>query len=74
MDPVTNFQVAIDSNVDIQHPASYSTGISQQSRATFSGGGIREMTSSLRNAGTKLCGEEPRQDRARWRLALGQIR
>jgi hypothetical protein len=43
------FQIALDTTVNLEHPASYQTGISADGKATFSGGGIREMTSQLRN-------------------------
>ena len=50
MDPIASgFQVAVDPTVDVDHRASYSIGVSAQGHATFSGGGLRELTAQLRN-------------------------
>lgn len=50
MEKVTSgFQVAVDLTADADHPAKYTTGLSATAHATFSGGGIREMTPQLRN-------------------------
>jgi len=50
MEPMTSgFQVALDTQVDLDHPASYSTGLGADGRATFSGGGLHEVTGQLRN-------------------------
>jgi hypothetical protein len=47
MEPITSgYQVAIDTTFDPQHPPSYTTGAGV--RATFSGGGIHEVTGQLR--------------------------
>jgi hypothetical protein len=50
MKPIPNgFQIAIDTTYNVDRPASYRTGIGTDGRATFSGGGIRELTGDLRN-------------------------
>jgi|GEM_PF-1342444 len=50
MAPVTSgFQVAVDKTVDVNHPAAYKMGSGPGGRATFSGGGLKELTSQLRN-------------------------
>ncbi len=50
MEPVTSgIQVAVDRSVDLQHPASYQTGISKEGHYTYSGGGIQELTAQMRN-------------------------
>ena len=46
---VSGFQVAIDTTVDQDHPASYNVGISAEGHATFKGGGLHEVTAQLRN-------------------------
>ena len=48
--PVTDgFQLAIDPKVDIDHPASYTMGIGDNGRMTFSGGGLREATADFKD-------------------------
>jgi hypothetical protein len=48
--PVTGgFQMAIDAKVDIDHPASYTIGLGDDGRATFSGGGLREVTADFKD-------------------------
>lgn len=54
MNPITSIQVAIDRNIDVDHPASYNTGISTEGHYTFSGGSIRELTQQVRNGELKL--------------------
>ena len=50
MEPVTHgFQVGIDTNVDIDHPASYTMGEHTDGTESFSGGGLHEVTSQVRN-------------------------
>lgn len=50
MVPIANgFQVALDLNL-ANHPSpSYTIGLSREGRATFSGGGLHEVTSQMRN-------------------------
>jgi hypothetical protein len=49
MEPITTgFQVAVDLTVDLDHPASYKMG-GTGGKATFAGGGLKELTSQLRN-------------------------
>ena len=43
------YQVAIDRSVNLDHLASYSTGMSANGHATFSGGSIKEVTGEMRN-------------------------
>ncbi len=45
----SGFQLALDTNVDFDHPASYSTGLSSDGHATFSGGSLHEVTSQFKN-------------------------
>jgi hypothetical protein len=55
MEVVTGgYQVAIDSTVDFDHPAHYVMGLSNAGRTTFSGGGLHEVTSQLRNGIVQL--------------------
>ena len=49
MQPITNVQLALDTTYDIDHPPHYVTGLSTEGKATYSGGGIRELTSQIRN-------------------------
>jgi hypothetical protein len=48
--PVTGgFQMGIDTKVDIDHPASYTIGLGDDGRATFSGGGLHEVTADFKD-------------------------
>ena len=47
------FQVAVDQAVDFDHPAHYVSGVAG-GRMTFSGGGLRELTSELHNGVLRL--------------------
>ena len=50
MDPIASgFQVAVDPNVDIDHPASYTSGIGANGQVTFSGGHVHEITARTRS-------------------------
>jgi len=50
MQPIVNgFQIALDTTYNVDHPPSYRTGTSSEGKATFSGGGVRDLTSQLRN-------------------------
>jgi hypothetical protein len=50
MAPIASgFQVAIDTKIDADHPAHYTIGLSNSLRATFSGGGLHEVTGQLQN-------------------------
>jgi hypothetical protein len=50
MEPVTSgFQVAVDRTVDMDHPGSYVYGVGEDGTYTFSGGGLHELTSQLRD-------------------------
>jgi hypothetical protein len=50
MEPMTTgFQVAVDLTVDLDHPAAYKMGAGPGGKATFAGGGLKELTSQLRN-------------------------
>lgn len=47
--PLTDgFQLAIDTKVNIDHPASYTIGMGDNDRMTFSGGGLREVTGDFK--------------------------
>jgi len=55
MKPVTGgFQVALDRTVDVDHPAHYVYGVGNDGTYTFSGGGLREVTSQLRNGTLRI--------------------
>lgn len=43
------YQVAIDTTVNVEHPAHYVMGVAPGGRSTFSGGGLHEVTGQLRN-------------------------
>jgi hypothetical protein len=43
------YQVAIDTTVNVEHPANYVMGVGPGGRSTFSGGGLHEVTSQVRN-------------------------
>ena len=50
MEPINSgFQAAVDLNVATEPPPSYSIGMSRDGHATFSGGGLHEVTSQTRN-------------------------
>ncbi len=50
MEPVSSgFQVALDRAVDVDHPAHYVMGVSTEGILTYSGGGLHEVTTQLRN-------------------------
>ena len=50
MEPVTKYQVALDPNMDLEHPPHHDFGVSSAGHpASFSGGGIKEYTSQVRN-------------------------
>jgi hypothetical protein len=50
MEPVTGFQIAIDTTRnDVDHPPHYTMGLGANGRRTFSGGGLHEATAQLRN-------------------------
>lgn len=60
MQPIASgFQVAIDREVDIEHPAHYVIGVSDTGHGTFSGGGLHEVTGEMRN-GTLRIGAAPK--------------
>jgi hypothetical protein len=50
MEPITSgFQVALDLNLATEPQPSYTIGLSREGHAIFSGGGLREVTSQMRN-------------------------
>lgn len=50
MQPIlTDFQIAIDPNIDQQHPAQYITGVHQDGTVSYSGGDLHELTSQINN-------------------------
>lgn len=50
----SGFQIAVDTTYDVDHPPHYVTGVVDNGRATFSGGGIRELTAQLQNGTLRL--------------------
>ncbi len=63
MQPLTSgFQVAIDTNVDLEHRAHYVMGVSSAGRSTFSGGGLHEVTSQMRNGVLRIENVPPQFD------------
>jgi hypothetical protein len=55
MEPITSgFQVAVDPAYDIDRPPHYTIGVSTQAHSSFSGGGLRDLTSQLRNGVLRL--------------------
>jgi hypothetical protein len=63
MEPMTaGFQVAIDTTVDVNHPANYVMGASSTGRSTFSGGGLHEVTGQMRNGVLQLENVPPQFD------------
>ncbi len=50
MQPITTgFQIALDQTANQDHMPHYTIGMSTEGHATYSGGGLREMTGQLRN-------------------------
>lgn len=49
MQPLSNFQVALDLDVDLKSPPQYSMGGSPSGRTVFSGGHLKEYTAQVRN-------------------------
>jgi len=45
----TGFQVALDTQIDVAHRASYTTGTDASGRVTYSGGHIQELTGQMQN-------------------------
>ena len=43
------FQLAIDTQVDLDHPAAYKIGLSEDGHSHFSGGGLHEVTADFKN-------------------------
>jgi hypothetical protein len=63
MEAVTSgFQVAIDTNVDLEHPAHYVMGAGAGGRSTFSGGGLHEVTAQLRDGTLRIENVPPHFD------------
>ena len=57
MEPITSgFQVAVDMNLAHEGRPSYTIGLSREGHATFTGGGLREVTSQIRNGVLRLDG------------------
>ena len=54
MTPIPHIQVAIDTTYDVDHPPHYDFGMHNDGSQTFSGGGIREITSQVRNGRVSL--------------------
>jgi hypothetical protein len=50
----SGYQIAVDTTVDLNHPAAYTMGVGAAGKATFSGGGLHEITGQLVNGMVKL--------------------
>lgn len=60
MQPITSgFQVALDTEVDINHLPGYTTSQDPRGHVTFSGGNIHEMTAQLRNGVLRIDNAPP---------------
>jgi hypothetical protein len=60
MQPIVNgFQIAVDTTYNVDHPPHYRTGVGTDGKATFSGGGLRELTGELRNGALRLDNPPP---------------
>jgi hypothetical protein len=63
MEPVTSgFQVALDKNVDVDHPAHYAMGMGGNGKITFSGGGLREETGQMHDGVLRIDNAPPQFD------------
>jgi hypothetical protein len=63
MEPTSGkFQVAIDTTVDLDHPAHYVMGLSNAGQSTFSGGGLHEVTGQMRNGVLRIENVPPQFD------------
>jgi len=58
MIPITHIQVAVDTTYNEDNPPHYESGVHDDGTETFSGGGIRELTSMVHN-GTVSLGTPP---------------
>ena len=55
MSPITSgFQVAIDTTYDVDNPPHYSFGVHNDGSQSYSGGGVREITSQVRNGMVRI--------------------
>ena len=60
MTPITSgFQVAIDPTYDQDHPPSYDFGVHTDGSQTYSGGGVREITSQIHNGMVRIDNPPP---------------
>ena len=58
----SGFQVAIDTTVDLVHPASYKIGLAAGGHAAFSGGGLHEVTAQMRDGAFRIGNAPPQWD------------
>jgi len=58
----TGFQVALDTTVDLDHPASYKMGQGANGKVTFSGGGLHEVTAQFQNGILRIDNAPPHWD------------
>ena len=65
----SGFQAAIDTQVDVNHMPSYSMGIGQGGRVTFSGGHLHEVTNQMQNGVLHIDNAPPQFN---MELAFGQ--
>ncbi len=63
MQPMVNgFQLALDPTFDLDHPAAHTIGVNNEGHSTFSGGGLHEVTSQLRNGVLRIENVPPQFD------------
>jgi hypothetical protein len=61
--PITSgFQVAIDTKIDLEHPAGYKIAFGAGGHATFAGGSLHEVTSQLANGALRIDNAPPYWD------------
>jgi hypothetical protein len=61
--PITSgFQVAVDTTVDLEHRANYKIGVGAGGRATFSGGGLHEVTAQMHDGAFRIDNAPPQWD------------
>jgi hypothetical protein len=63
MEPVSSgFQVAVDKTVDVEHLAHYTMGAGANGKITFSGGGLHEETTQMRDGVLRIDNAPPQFD------------
>jgi hypothetical protein len=59
MTPINRYQVAIDTTYNVDNPPHYVTGVGRDGTETFSGGGMHEITSQIRNGMLRIDNPPP---------------